>query len=118
MKIVAAVLVSSIVMAGGAWAADTHISAGPTVAQFYALKTQVTVLQSKYNTLTQAIGALIIFDKQCLNNWKAVKEYSGYNTVFSDNSTGTTTALDWPVTGDTPDGFLALAKSDCSNQVP
>lgn len=118
MKVIAAVLVSSVVLAGGAWAADAHTFAGPTTAQFNALKAQVTALQKKNNTLTLATAALIDFDKQCLDSWKGVKQYAGYSVVFTDNSTGTTTALDFSSAGDTPNGYLALAASDCTNKIP
>jgi len=118
MKVIAAVLVSSIVLAGGAWAADTRTSAGPTMPQFNALTAQVAALQKKNDTLTLATALMITFDKQCLDAWKGVKDYGGYSATFSDNSTGTSTALDWTATSDTSDGYLPLAKSDCTNKIP
>lgn len=117
MKVIAAVLVSTAVLAGGAWAADTQATAGPTTAQFNALKAEVTALKKANNTLTLATAALINFDKECLNTWKGVKEYGGYSVVFTDNSTGTTTALDLSATTDTPDFYMPFASSDCSNKL-
>ena len=88
------------------------------MAQFKALKTQVAALQKTNNTLTAATAALIIFDKRCLDSWKGVKDYNGYSVVFTDNTTGTTTALDWAASGNTPDGYFPLATSDCTNTIP
>ena len=117
MKVIAAVFVTSIVLAGGAWAAGTHSFAGPTTAQFNALKAQLAALQKKNTTLTRATAAVIIFDKQCLDSWKGVKDYGGFSAVFTDKSTGTTTALDWVSNGDTPDDYLPVATSDCTNRL-
>jgi outer membrane murein-binding lipoprotein Lpp len=125
MKVIAAVFVSSIVLAGGAWAANTQTTAGPTMAQFKALKAQVAALQTKDKALTAATATALIvakqletFDSQCLNGWKSVKEYGGFNVTFQDNTTGTGTGLDWTAQGDTGDGFLPLATSDCTNKAP
>lgn len=49
------------------------------MAQFNALKTQVAALQKKNTEVTEATGELILFDRKCVDNWKSVKEYSGYN---------------------------------------
>jgi hypothetical protein len=118
MKAIAAVLVSSVVLAGSAWAADTHSFAGPSKAQFNALKAQVAALKKKNDTLTLATVALINFDKQCLDRWKGVKDYGGYSSVFTDGTTGTSSALDLAATGDTPDFYMPFASSDCTNKIP
>jgi hypothetical protein len=115
VKTVAAVLVSSIVLAGGAWAADTHTSGGPTTAQFNALKKQVAALQKQNNTILAATAALVIFDKKCVDSWKAVTDYNGYGYTFSDSTTGQTTALDLAQSGETPIGYVPVAGSDCTN---
>jgi hypothetical protein len=84
--------------------------AGPSRAEFNALKKQVAVLK-KDDTAVQAILSA------CFTSAVPVLRYGGYESRADDGSTFVTTALDVAETGDTPTVYLLDVGQACANVI-
>jgi hypothetical protein len=82
--------------------------AGPTRAEFNALKKQVAVLK-KDDVAIQAILA------GCLTRAAPVVEYGGYQAKADDGTIIETTALDIVDEGDTPQLYILDVGQACAN---
>jgi hypothetical protein len=81
--------------------------AGPTRAEFNALKKQVATLK-KDDTAFQAVLAV------CFHSGVPVLQYSGYESRAADGTTVVTTALNVAKLGDTPTQYLLDIGQACA----
>lgn len=82
--------------------------AGPTRAEFNALKKKVAQLQKDDTAIQAVLGG-------CLTRAAPVAEYSGYQAKAADGSIIETTALDLVDTGDTPQVYLLDVGQACAS---
>jgi hypothetical protein len=80
--------------------------AGPSRAEFNALKKQVAALKLKEATV-----------EACFNGAAPVIRYDGYESRATDGSTFITTALDIAETGDTPQMYLLDVGQTCASAI-
>ena len=110
MKKVAAGVVIGVLLfalAGFSYSA-TRQSTAVTPAQFNALKQRVTKLE-------KLSGALASYTASCLFDWQGIKQFGDGKTtgyVYRDTSGDVlTSALDYPESGGTPDGWVPFTKT-------
>ena len=84
--------------------------AGPTRAEFNALKKQVAVLK-KDDTAFQTVLA------NCFSGAVPILRYDGYESRAQDGTTFVTTALDVAETGDTPTMYLLDVGQSCASVI-
>ena len=102
-KLVAGVMIGGLLFA---FAGFTYSATRPTAvtpAQFNALKKRVSKLE-------QLSGALAAYTASCLFSWQGISQFgkaSGTGYLYHDTSGDfLTTALDYPETGQAPDGWV------------
>ena len=84
--------------------------AGPSRAEFNALKKQVATLKKD----DLAIQAVL---NGCFNGAVPVAQYSDYETRAADGSTSVSTGLDVVATGDTPQVYLLDVGQVCASVI-
>jgi hypothetical protein len=84
--------------------------AGPTRAEFSALKKQVAVLKKDDLAIQAVLGA-------CFTGAVPVLRYDGYESRADDGTTFVTTALDVAETGDTPSVYLLDVGQACASVI-
>ena len=82
--------------------------AGPTRAEFNALKKQVAVLKKDDAAFQAVLGV-------CFNGAVPAARFSDYEARAADGSTFVTTGLDVADTGDTPSVYLLDVGQPCAN---
>jgi hypothetical protein len=107
-KLAAGVVIGVLLfaLAGFSYSA-TRQNTAVTPAQFNALKKRVTKLE-KVST------ALASYTVTCLFDWQGLKQFDGYVTRDASGD-HIATALDYPESGGTPDGWVVFTKTQaCS----
>ncbi len=84
--------------------------AGPSRAEFNALKKQVAALKKDDVTVQGVLN-------NCFTNAIPVIRYDGYESRATDGSTFITTALDVAETGDTPTTYLLDVGQSCASVI-
>jgi hypothetical protein len=84
--------------------------AGPSRAEFNALKKQVATLKKDDVAVQQVLNT-------CLTGGVPVIQYDGYESRASDGTTFVTTALDVAVPGDTPSVYLLDVGQACASVI-
>jgi hypothetical protein len=107
----AALVGAGLLYASTATGSQEATSAGPTKAQFNALKKQVATLRKDVNDIFVFVGL-------CFKNGGVpTSRVDGYVTQRSDGSTTTRTALDVSGTGETPAVYLLDLGKACSDAI-
>lgn len=84
--------------------------AGPSRAEFNALKKQVTTLKKDDNAIQAVLSA-------CFTSGVPVLQYLGYEIRADDGSTFVDTALDVAAPGDTPTMYLLDVGQACAQVI-
>ncbi len=84
--------------------------AGPSRAEFNALKKQVTVLKKDDATVQGVLN-------NCFTSAVPVLSYVGYQARADDGSTFITTALDVAAAGDTPEHYVLDVGQACASVI-
>jgi hypothetical protein len=84
--------------------------AGPSRAEFNALKKQVAVLKKDDVAIQTVLGA-------CFSSAIPAARFSDYEARATDGSTFVTTGLDVVDTGETPSVFLLDVGQDCASVI-
>jgi hypothetical protein len=84
--------------------------AGPSRAEFNALKKQVATLK-KHDATVQAVLTT------CFTSAVPTAQYSDYQSKAADGSTSTVTALDVAQAGDAPSYFLLDVGQSCASAI-
>ena len=84
--------------------------AGPSRAEFNALKKQVATLKKDDNAIQAVLGA-------CFTSGIPIIQYNGYESRATDGTTFITTGLDVAQQGDTPTMYLLDVGQACAQVI-
>ena len=84
--------------------------AGPSRAEFNALKKQVATLKKDDNSIQAVLGA-------CFTSGIPIIQYDGYESRATDGTTFITTGLDVAQQGDTPTMYLLDVGQACAQVI-